>query len=69
MSNREFVDAVSSAIRADATAWPQPAIVVNAMSDNTGMPWDIVSTRELIGYAPADDVWRELEVASRSKEL
>ena len=69
LSNRDFVDAVSSAIRADATAWPQPAIVVNAMSDNTGMPWDIVSTRELIGYAPADDVWRELEVASRSKEL
>ncbi len=69
LSNRDFVDAVTSAIRADAAAWPQPAIVVNAMSDNTGMPWDIATTRELIGYAPVDDVWRELEVASRAEEL
>ena len=60
LSNRDFVGAVGSAIRADAAAWPQPAIVVNAMSDNTGMPWDIATTRELIGYAPVDDVWREL---------
>ena len=68
LSNRDFIDAVTSAIRADAGTWPAPAIVVNAMSDNAGMPWDIATTRELIGYAPVDDVWRELEVVSRAKQ-
>ena len=63
LSNRDFIDAVTSAIRADAAAWPAPAIVVNAMSDNAGMPWDIATTRRLIGYAPADDARRALETA------
>ena len=36
-----------------------PAIgfaIVNGMSANTGMRWDLDSTRELIGYAAQDDV-------------
>ena len=65
LSNRDFTDAVTSAIRADASAWPGPAIVVNAMSDNTGMPWDIATTKRLIGYAPADDARRELEAVAQ----
>ena len=60
LSNGDFLRAVSAALRADATAWPAPAIVVNAMSDNAGMPWDIAETRRLIGYAPEDDVARHL---------
>jgi hypothetical protein len=30
--------------------------VVNGMSANTGMRWDIEPTRTLLGYAPQDDV-------------
>ena len=68
LSNRDFVEAVTCAIRADATRWPAPAIVVNAMSNNAGMPWDLAATRALIGYVPGDDAWRELEVAARTRE-
>jgi nucleoside-diphosphate-sugar epimerase len=60
LSNGDFLRAVSAALRADAAAWPTPAIVVNAMSDNAGMAWDIAETRRLIGYAPEDDVARHL---------
>ncbi len=69
LSNRDFVQAVTCAIQADATRWPAPAIVVNAMSRNTGMPWDIATSRALTGYAPIDDVWRELGVEARADEL
>ena len=30
--------------------------VLNAMSANTGMRWDIEATRRPIGYEPQDDV-------------
>ena len=55
LSNGDFLRAVSAALTASDAAWPAPAIVVNAMSDNGGMPWDIGETRRLIGYAPQDD--------------
>ncbi len=64
LSNRDFGNAVTSAILADAAAWPRPAIVVNAMSNNAGMPWDIAASRDLIGYAPVDDASRELRGVS-----
>ncbi len=54
LSNGDFLGAVSAALVADAAAWPTPAVVVNAMSANAGMPWDIAATRRLIGYAPRD---------------
>ena len=60
LSNGDFVGAVSAALTAEAAGWPAPAIVVNAMSDNAGMPWDIATTRALIGYAPRDDAARAL---------
>ncbi|WP_237478995.1 NAD-dependent epimerase/dehydratase family protein [Lichenibacterium dinghuense] len=60
LSNRDFLAAVSAALRADASAWPAPAIAVNAMSANAGMAWDIGATRALIGYAPQDDSSREV---------
>lgn len=63
LSNGDFLRAVVAALTADAAAWPAPAIVVNAMSDNAGMPWDLAPTRALIGYAPRDDAWRHLEPA------
>jgi hypothetical protein len=35
-----------------------PFVVVNGMSANTGMRWDIEGTRRLVGYEPRDDVTR-----------
>ena len=60
LSNRDFAAVMACALTADPAAWPAPAIVVNAMSANAGMPWDVATTRERIGYRPKDDVWREL---------
>ena len=48
--------------RADATRWDARAVVVNGMSANRAMPWDIVLTSRLIGYEPEDDLARALGV-------
>ena len=61
LSNRDFLAVVSAALTADAARWPAPAIVVNAMSANAGMVWDIAPTRGLLGYAPQDDSAREID--------
>lgn len=61
LSNRDYVQAVERALRADASGWPRPAVVVAAVSNNAGTPWDLEEARALIGYQPVDDVWAELE--------
>ncbi len=56
LSNRDYCQLMERCLAAD------PAIrfaVVNGMSANTGMPWDIGATRQLLGYDPQDDVTRE----------
>lgn len=60
LSNRDFVALFERAVLASPDAWPAPGIVVNGMSANAGMPWDIATTRRLLGYEPKDDVWAEL---------
>jgi len=57
LSNRDFTAVMERALRADARSWPQPGIVVNGMSANRGMPWDIETTRRMIGYEAQDDIW------------
>ena len=56
LSNRDFVHLFERAVNADAGAWPAPAILVNGMSDNTGMAWSLDETRRYLGYQPLDDV-------------
>ena len=55
LSNRDFNTLLEGALLADPGPWPQPGIVVNGMSANRHMPWDIETTRRLIGYEPQDD--------------
>jgi nucleoside-diphosphate-sugar epimerase len=62
LSNRDYAQVMECALRADAAAWPSRAIVVNGMSANRGMPWDIAMTARLIGYEPEDDITEALEV-------
>jgi nucleoside-diphosphate-sugar epimerase len=56
LSNQDFSQVFERAVLADASAWPEPGIIVNGMSNNSGMPWDIAQTKRLIGYRPVDDV-------------
>ncbi len=55
LSNRDYLQLMEKCILAD------PAIrfaVLNGMSANSGMRWDIEETRRLVGYEPQDDVTR-----------
>src|SRR5262249_39321599 len=60
LSNRDFLDLYERAFLADPAGWPSPAIGVNGMSANRDMPWDVETTKRLIGYRPQDDVWSQL---------
>jgi len=53
LSNRDYLQLMERCILAD------PAIrfaVLNGMSANSGMRWDIEETRRLVGYQPSDNV-------------
>lgn len=60
LSNADFLQLMEKAITRPATAWPAPAILVCGMSNNDGMAWDLTTGRDLLGYAPADNVWMHL---------
>ena len=66
LSNADHERLMIAALRADATKWPAPAIVVNGMSNNADMPWDLEDGRAWIGYDPQDDVWAELRKAGKA---
>ncbi len=50
LSNRDLCQAMERAVLAESVGFA----VLNLMSDNPGMRWDIETTRRTIGYAPAD---------------
>lgn len=55
LSNRDYCSLMECCIEAD------PAIrfvVVNGMSANAGMRWDVEHTRRVVGFVPKDDVTR-----------
>ncbi len=55
LSNRDFCQLMERTIAAD----PEISFaVINGMSANTGMRWDIDATSEWVGYEPQDDVNR-----------
>jgi nucleoside-diphosphate-sugar epimerase len=60
LSNGDFVHLMERSIRADAAAWPTPAVVVNGTSRNTGSVWSLTAGWRLIGYDPQDDWTRRL---------
>jgi nucleoside-diphosphate-sugar epimerase len=64
LSNTDFCGFFQAALMADAAAWPAPAIVLNAMSANRGMPWEIDPARQLLGFMPGDDIWDALPEAA-----
>ena len=50
LSNRDFVDGVRAAIDAPDV----PFAVVNLVSNNAGMRWDLAYTKRILGFAPRD---------------
>jgi uronate dehydrogenase len=53
LSNRDYCQLMERCIVMDLS---RRFAVVNGMSANTGMRWDIAYTRQLLGYEPCDDV-------------
>ena len=62
LSNRDLAAEYEAAFTADASAWPEPAIVVNAVSNNRGKLWDMDDARRWLGHVPQDDVWTALGI-------
>ena len=60
LSNPDFLALMEAALLAPAGGWPAPGIVVNGMSANAGMAWDIAATRRLLGYESRSNIWQEL---------
>jgi nucleoside-diphosphate-sugar epimerase len=50
LSDRDLCNAMERAVLSEAL----PFAILNVMSDNPGMRWDIDTTRRLIGYQPLD---------------
>jgi uronate dehydrogenase len=53
LSNRDYCQLMEKCILAPPSL---RFAIVNGMSANTGMPWDIEYTKKLLGYEPQDDV-------------
>jgi NAD+ dependent glucose-6-phosphate dehydrogenase len=50
LSNRDLCQAMELAVLVEGVGFA----VLNLMSDNPGMRWDIETTKRTIGYAPTD---------------
>lgn len=55
LSNRDYLQLIEKCILADPGLG---FVVLNGMSANRGMRWDIEETRRVVGYEPQDDVTR-----------
>ncbi len=56
LSDRDFLHLMDCCLTA---ALREPFVIVNGMSNNSGMRWDLNDTEEAIDYRPQDDVERE----------
>lgn len=64
VSNRDFCHAVERSVLAEGVGFA----VLNLMSDNPGMRWDIETTKRVIGYAPKDGAAANVTDAMRADE-
>lgn len=64
LSNRDMNQAMDRAIAAPSFGFA----VVNLVSNNAGMRWDIEHTRKVIGYVPLDSVTPEITDATREMD-
>jgi NAD+ dependent glucose-6-phosphate dehydrogenase len=64
LSNRDFVAGVRAAILAAEV----PFAILNLVSNNPGMPWDLTHTREVLGFVPQDGFTPDLSPEDRAEE-
>ena len=64
LSNRDFVAGVRAAILASEV----PFAILNLVSNNPGMPWDLTHTREVLGFTPQDGFAPDLSAEDRLEE-
>lgn len=57
LSNGDFERLCFASVNADASHWPEPSIIVNGVSANTGSDWSLEIGREFLGYDPRDDLY------------
>jgi len=57
LSNRDFGQLLEQALIVDGSTWEYGFTLVNGMSDNQGMKWDLEKARNVLGYDPQDDVF------------
>jgi NAD+ dependent glucose-6-phosphate dehydrogenase len=57
LSNRDMVRLFECAVEAELGE--EKFVVVNGMSNNSGMQWDITTTADLLEYSPEDDAFAE----------
>ena len=61
LSNGDLGRLFASAVTADSQGWPSSAVIVNGVSNNKGMDWDLSSAREYLGYEPHDDLYQHVQ--------
>jgi hypothetical protein len=57
LSNADLVRLFECAVEADLD--DRSFVILNGMSNNRGMRWDLTATAELLGYTPEDDAYAE----------
>lgn len=61
LSNGDLGRLFSCAARADSKDWPSNAVIVNGVSNNQNMDWDLTSARQYLGYEPQDDLYQHVQ--------
>lgn len=56
LSNQDFAQIFEKALFADHSKWPGACVVVNGVSNNSGMKWSLTEARQYLNYQPVDDV-------------
>jgi nucleoside-diphosphate-sugar epimerase len=57
LSDRDYTHLMERALLADGSGWPGGFLIVNGVSNNTGMRWSLEEARRWLGYEPKDDVY------------
>jgi uronate dehydrogenase len=64
LSNRDFIGGVRAAIVAPEV----PFAILNLVSNNPGMPWDLTHTSRVIGFLPQDGFAPDLSAADLAED-
>ncbi|QGZ66198.1 NAD-dependent epimerase/dehydratase family protein [Paraburkholderia acidisoli] len=60
LSNRDLDQLFIRSVLAPSDQWPSQAIIVNGVSNNEGMDWDLSDATAYLGYHPEDDAYRDI---------